>query len=298
MSQKPHTAAFLQRGPGAGGTTSAVVVLTGSRIGAVVQVDPSGTVLGRASDVDLVLDDDGISRVHAMILVEDGRWVVRDLGSTNGTFVGERRVGDLPLMLHPGDRIRCGSDVLLRFGTLKELERDFVEPLFRAITRDPLTGLRNAYMLRDYLHIEVAWHRRHDLPLSLLQIDVDLLAVVNETFGRTCGDEVLKGVARILEERTRTEDMVVRYRGDVFVVLLRHTDIESAHDLAESFREAIFTHTFRLQGRKARVSVSIGVATHEGDELLDGESLLGEAGSHVLIAKQQGRNRVVSGLER
>lgn len=302
MSPKSHTAAFLQRNvtpgdPSVTGSVPSVVVLTGSRVGEVLPLKPKGSVLGRAADVDIVIDDDGISRVHAMIMIEDGRWVVRDLGSTNGTFVGERRVGETPLMIHPGDRIRCGSDILLRFGDRAELETDYVDPLYRAITRDALTGLRNRRMLADLLEIEVAWHQRHDLPLSLMVLDIDLLTAVNDTFGERWGDVVLRSVADVLLEQTRTEDVVARYGGEEFVVVLRHTDLESAHDLADSFREHIGRHQMHLDGRKARVTVSVGVASHEADELVSGDSLLAEANSNLFLAKQQGRNQVVSGLE-
>lgn len=302
MSQKSHTAAFLQRNvtpgdPVVAGSVPSVVVLTGSRVGTVFPLKPKGSVLGRAEDTDIVIDDDGISRVHAMIMIEDGRWVVRDLGSTNGTFVGERRVGETPLMIHPGDRIRCGSDILLRFGDQAELHRDWVAPLYQALTRDPLTGLRNRMMLEDLLAIEVAWHQRHDLPLSVMVLDIDLLTAVNDTFGFRWGDQVLKTVGDVLLEQTRTEDVVARYGGEEFVVVLRHTDLESAHDLADNFREHIGRRQMVLDGRKARVTVSVGVATHEADELVSGEALLGEANSNLFLAKQQGRNRVVSGLE-
>ena len=127
-------------------------------------------------------------------------------------------------------------------------------------------------------------------------MDIDLLTAVNDTFGMQWGDVVLRGVADVLLEETRTEAIVARYGGEEFVIVLRHTDLESAHELAESFRESIGRHAFSLNGRKARVSVSVGVATHEGQELLDGASLLTEASSNLFLAKQQGRNRVVSGL--
>lgn len=273
-----------------------MVVLTGSRVGVIMPLQPKGTVIGRAGDVELVLDDDGLSRVHAMIMMEEGRWVVRDLGSTNGTFVAERRVGDTPLMLHQGDRIRCGSDILLRFGSREQLEREFVDHLYLACTRDPLTGLRNKRVLADLLELEIAWHQRHDLPLSILVLDIDLLSAVNETFGVAWGDVVLAGLAGVLREETRTEDILVRYGGEEFIIALRHTDMDSAHELAEGFRQACGSHTFMLNGRKARVTVSVGVATHEATELIDGAALIAEAESHLFIAKQQGRNRVVSGL--
>jgi diguanylate cyclase (GGDEF)-like protein len=296
MSREAHTGAFAQAATPMEARRPSIVVLTGSQVGAVIPLVPKGTVFGRAGDVDVVLDDDGISRVHAMILVEDGRWVVRDLGSTNGTFVAERRVGDTPLQLHEGDRIRCGSDILLRFGAKEDLEREYVGALYQALTRDGLTGLRNRRMLDDLLELEVAWHRQHDLPLSLILIDIDLLTAVNDTFGMAWGNVVLAGIAQVLRDETRAEDIVARVGGEEFAIVLRHTDLESTHELAEGFREACGTHGFILNGRKARVTVSVGVATHEANELTDGNALLAEAESHLFLAKQQGRNRVVSAL--
>lgn len=269
------------------------MVLTGQRMGQIFPLSAKGTVFGRAPDVDVVLDDDGISRVHAMIMQEEDRWVVRDLGSTNGTFVAERRVGETPLMLREGDRIRCGSDILIRFGQRAVLEASFLVPFVRAATRDDLTGLMKPALFLEHLEIEVAWHQRHELPLSVVFVDIDHLEAVNETFGRGAGDDVLRGAAAELEAATRTEDVVARFP-HAFAVLLRHTDAQSAHELADSFRHRIGAHTFVLEGRKARVTTSAGVATHEELQLVSGEALLRAADDHLIAAKQQGRDQTVS----
>ncbi len=281
--------------PDSGEEAPCVVVLTGRKVGRVVKLRPSGTVLGRAGDTDLVLDDDGISRVHCMLMVEDGRWMVRDLGSTNGTFVGERTVGKTPLALREGDRIRLGTDVIVRFGTQDAIERQFLDHLYRSATRDALTGVANRRLFSDRLESELAWHRRHGAPLSLLFVDIDHFKRINDTYGHVRGDEVLKSIAELLQDVSREEDGVARWGGEEFVVLLRQTPSDAARRVAERLRVSVAEHDFDLAGDagRQRVTVSVGVATRAGDELTTTADFIGEADAMLYLAKGRGRNRVI-----
>jgi len=270
-----------------------VVVLTGRKVGMLFPLNEEGSVVGRAMDCDVVLDDDGISRVHAVIIHENGRWLLRDLKSTNGTFVGSRTVGDTPLALRDGDRIRLGADVLLRFGTQDEIERQFLDHLYRSATRDSLTGLVNRRLFIERLDSEVAWHQRHDLPLSLLFIDIDHFKSINDRFGHLWGDIVLKNLSKLFETEFRTEDLVCRFGGEEFVVYMRHTDAENSKAIAERVREKVESSPMLLDEKKVQITVSIGVATREGRSLTSSDELLHEADMFLYVAKDRGRNRVV-----
>jgi diguanylate cyclase (GGDEF)-like protein len=291
---EPTNVQFTGR-PDSGEAKPCVVVLTGKKVGVVVKLRPQGTVVGRAVDTDLVLDDDGVSRVHCMLLLEDGRWMVRDLGSTNGTFVGERTVGNTPLALREGDRIRLGTDVILRFGTQDAIERQFLDHLYRSATRDALTGVSNRRLFSDRLESELAWHRRHEAPLSLLFVDIDHFKRINDTYGHARGDDVLRAVADLLEDVSREEDTVARWGGEEFVVLLRQTPSENARRVAERLRRFVSRFDFGLEGSRGdqRVTVSVGVATRSGDELTTASDLVSEADAMLYLAKGRGRNRVI-----
>ncbi len=293
MSEEDPTEIQYVRGRSeADATVPCVVVLTGRKVGRVFRLDPHGTVLGRANDTDVVLDDDGVSRVHCMIELLDGRWSVRDLGSTNGTYVGERSAGKTPLTLRDGDRIRLGSDLILKFGTQDEIERQFLDHLYRSATRDALTGLPNRRHFQERLESELAWHQRHEAPLSLLFVDLDHFKHVNDTHGHLAGDAVLKGVAELLQDVCRVEDEVARWGGEEFVLLLRQTPEDAALQVAERLRVAVAEKTFTIDGRAVRITTSVGVATRVGDAVTGPDELLQEADAYLYIAKESGRNRV------
>lgn len=277
---------------GAAGAADApcVVVLTGRRVGSVHHLYPTGTVIGRGTDSEIMLDDDGVSRTHCMIFADERGWRIRDLGSTNGTFVGERTIEADPAPLHEGDRIRLGPDVILRFGTQDAIERQFLDHLYRSATRDALTGLANRRLLHDQLDSEVAWHRRHGQPMSVLFLDLDRFKAVNDRHGHVAGDAVLVGVAQVLMAEVRTEDLVARYGGEEFVVVLRQTPAEIARAIAERVRAAIARHPFAV----GPVTVSIGVATATGDAIGAAESMVAAADTQLYRAKERGRNQVAS----
>jgi len=297
MSDDESTEIQYVRGLRPEDATPCIVVLTGRSVGRVYKLRPVGTVLGRAGDTDVVLDEDGVSRVHCMLLLQNGRWRVRDLGSTNGTFVGERTVGTTPLTLEDGDRIRLGSDLILRFGNQDEIERQFLDHLYKSATRDALTGLSNRRLFQDRLESEISWHRRHEQPLSLLFVDIDHFKVVNDQHGHVIGDEVLCEIARIFEDVSRHEDIVARWGGEEFVLMLRQTGQQPARMAAERLRAAVQANTFSGANGPFGLTVSVGVATRVGEALTSGHDLVREADTFLYLAKGRGRNQVVPAPE-
>jgi diguanylate cyclase (GGDEF)-like protein len=126
---------------------------------------------------------------------------------------------------------------------------------------DPLTGLRNRSRFFEDLRREVATARRHELPLSLLVLDVDELHAVNDAQGYDAGDRLLLSIAELLLTRLRVSDLAARVGDDDFAVLLPHTPLEGARTLAERVGEAL--------GARVR----IGVASLDADVTSGGELL-------------------------
>lgn len=152
---------------------------------------------------------------------------------------------------------------------------------------DGLTGCRNRRAFQEKLDEEIARANRHDLPLSLLMIDVDRFKQYNDSFGHPAGDDVLQRVARLLEEKARTIDFVARYGGEEFAIILPNTDRQGAFILAERFRRAFE----RADWPRRPITISVGLASRT-TRITDGESLLGAADKALYCAKQDGRNRV------
>jgi diguanylate cyclase (GGDEF)-like protein len=159
--------------------------------------------------------------------------------------------------------------------------------------RDWLTGLPNRRMLRNALDGEISRAMRHHRTFSLLLLDVDHFKNYNDRNGHLAGDEVLRGVAKILRSSGRSEHLCARYGGEEFVVLLPEADRATASIFAERIRQQIEQHSF--EGREAQpggaVTVSLGVSCFPEDGT-DGEALLGRADDALYRAKEGGRNRV------
>jgi diguanylate cyclase (GGDEF)-like protein len=163
--------------------------------------------------------------------------------------------------------------------------------LSRKAMIDGLTGLWNRGYLDARLMAEVALARRSGRALSCIMLDVDRFKGVNDKYGHPFGDDVLKMVASMLNAGSRTEDVVCRYGGEEFAILLPNTARAGAVELADRMRLAIATQTLRFRDQTVNVTCSMGVAeVQEGDE--DGSTMLETADSALYQAKQTGRNRV------
>lgn len=159
-----------------------------------------------------------------------------------------------------------------------------------AAHRDPLTGIGNRASLEQHLGREVALARRHHHPLSLLIIDIDWFKHVNDRHGHAVGDAVLRSVAHVIEEGLRGDDLLFRFGGEEFVVLLRDTRQDGAAIVAERIRATVEAAICACDGKDIGITVSLGVATLREE---DGDSLFDRADHALYQAKNQGRNRVM-----
>jgi diguanylate cyclase (GGDEF)-like protein len=159
----------------------------------------------------------------------------------------------------------------------------------RAMT-DALTGMLNRYGLQRVLAYEHAEARRYNRPLSCLMIDLDNFKTINDTYGHSAGDTALQQVATILTEVVRRSDMVFRYGGEEFLVLLPETDLEGATSLAEKIRATAAAGLFGDGERIFHLTLSAGAASLTDHE--SGNDMIARADVALYQAKEQGRNRV------
>jgi len=158
-------------------------------------------------------------------------------------------------------------------------------------TTDSLTQLPNRKAIMEEFAAMLARYRRHRRAFSVLLVDIDHFKKVNDQYGHLAGDEVLRHVATILGEQVRQVDIVGRYGGEEFIVLLDETTKETALGVAERMCGAIATSHVSYQGKLLKVTVSIGVA-EIGDPEETQEQLIDRADKAMYMAKQRGRNRV------
>jgi diguanylate cyclase (GGDEF)-like protein len=195
-------------------------------------------------------------------------------------------------VLRDGDKIQVGSTTILKFTYSDELEENFRERMLDAALRDGLTGAFNKGHFNQQLQSEVAYARRHATPLSLLMLDADHFKKVNDTYGHPAGDYVLASLAEIVHGAIRTEDLFARVGGEEFAVLCRGVGANQSLALAERLRSTVETFAFAHQGRRFRVSISVGVAAWF-DQPNSATQLIADADEALYKAKSSGRNRVV-----
>jgi diguanylate cyclase (GGDEF)-like protein len=160
--------------------------------------------------------------------------------------------------------------------------------------RDSLTGVYNRAYLDQVLLREFENSTRHRWPLSIAFADLDRFKSINDRFGHPAGDRILQATARILRGNTRESDLVARYGGEEFVVVLPATDADTARSVCERIVTA-FDNTEHVIGPdRAKVTISIGCATHGGETSFAGVADFVKAADQALYAaKQRGRNRSV-----
>jgi diguanylate cyclase (GGDEF)-like protein len=162
--------------------------------------------------------------------------------------------------------------------------------------RDGLTRLYNHLYFMDLLESEVRRARRYRRAVSLLFIDIDHFKQVNDRFGHQAGDQVLTRLARMLESCVRDTDLVGRYGGEEFVVLLPESTEREGSSLAERLRRSVEARAFDVEGEHAHITLSIGVASFFPEQVGTGDELVRAADEALLRAKGLGRNRVYSQL--
>ena len=158
--------------------------------------------------------------------------------------------------------------------------------------RDPLTGLYNRRFLDTTLERELHRCVRDSCTVSLLMIDIDHFKTINDTHGHQVGDEVLKQLAGVLCAHTRAHDVVSRFGGEEFLVMLPRMETELACQRADQIRATVENTSFNSSAGPLRLTLSAGVAVYQGKGT-DVNGLLRSADAALYLAKKQGRNQVV-----
>lgn len=267
-----------------------LVVLAGSNVGEMHRIEGPETVIGRAMNTNLRLNDDGISRRHCRILQIGGKVIIEDLGSANGTLVN----GDIVqhVELKDGDKIRLGSNTVLKFTYQDKLDERFQQQMYDAALRDGLTRVYNKKFFLDRLDTEFAFAKRHRSMLSLVMFDVDHFKRVNDNYGHLAGDAVLVHLSGITQAMVRTEDVLARYGGEEFAIICRGIPLLNAGILGERLRTAVEQASFEFQDRRLPVTISVGVAALPEAQAASPQELVAHADSSLYEAKKTGRNRV------
>ncbi len=273
--------------------SAALICISGRSIGQMFVISSDETMIGRAPECDIFLDDEGVSRHHAKVIRKADTLIVMDLGSTNGTYVDGERIQ--VLTLEDGLKIQVGTASILQFRFQDEREVEFHTLMQTFKTKDPMTDALNKRAFQSELEKEFGFWKRHGEPLSMLLLDLDHFKKVNDTYGHQAGDLVLRMVATCVTETMRTEDIFARYGGEEFALLLRSTDLEHGFIVAERVRRAIEALEIIHNGRRIPCRASVGLAQANA-EMARPEDLIEAADERLYQAKRNGRNRTESAL--
>jgi diguanylate cyclase (GGDEF)-like protein len=157
---------------------------------------------------------------------------------------------------------------------------------------DELTGLFNRRHFMTKLTEDINRARRYNYPLSLVMLDIDHFKKINDTYGHSQGDTVIKEIAELLKKDPRAGDIVARYGGEEFMAIYPYTELGDAALAAERLRVLVESHPFPGKKSPLKVTISLGVATFPSEAVKDEDSLISQVDKQLYKAKQKGRNKV------
>jgi two-component system cell cycle response regulator len=249
-------------------------------------------IIGRSMTSQIFVDDKSVSKSHAKMSVSGGDVSLIDLESTNLTVINDEVVPALvPMKLTNNDQIKIGN-VLFKYLERGSIEASAIEELQNKAEKDPLTGIFNkgALAMKGVESFKRA--KLLKVPLSIAVFDIDFFKKINDTYGHSCGDAILKELSTIVQNKlVRLDDVVARYGGEEFVCLLFGSNLQQAMEVGERLRVTIETHEFLWENKRIPVTISVGVATKE-PQMASWEELFDRADAAMYASKNGGRNKV------
>lgn len=274
-----------------GGARPSLTVLTGYDAGRIHVLDSYETLVGRADECDIQVLEPTISRRHAHFIATSDGVEVFDLRSRNGVTINGNRIQRQ--WLKEQDVVGLGGKISFKFAYVTESDFRYQEQLFDNAVHDSLTRVYNKRYFLGVLGQYLLTARKKLDALTLMMLDLDHFKVINDTHGHQVGDAVLRHVSTLIRQESRNNDVIGRYGGEEFIILLTDVDAESAVRIAERIRKTIHQNTLNINNLHVKLTASIGVATAvEADGSAD--RLIALADERLYIAKRRGRNRVCS----
>ena len=270
------------------GKEACLVVIYGSELGKKYNLNAPSLVIGRSSKCDIQIDQESISRNHTKIVNTSKSILIRDLGSTNGTYVNDEPIDEY--VMRDGDLIKIGRTIF-KFLTGGNIENAYHEEIYRLTTIDGLTQIFNKRYFLETLEREIARSHRYRRELSLVMFDIDHFKKINDSFGHLAGDYALKHLAQTVKTRIRREDCFARYGGEEFSIVLPEIDGLNSKPFAEKIRQLVEATEFKFENTSMPITISMGVATLDMDST-DPQALIKRADERLYEAKSSGRNCV------
>lgn len=269
-----------------------LIIVDGDNAGKIYSLDKKTITIGRSDEFDIQLADSSCSREQAIIEFNDNnKPVLKDLDSTNGTFVNGAKITEINI--EDGDKILLGFSSVFMFAIQDSLESKFQMNLYESSITDHLTGAFNQKYFLDTLSKAFSYSLRHHTSLGLLMLDIDFFKKINDTYGHVVGDIVLKEFVKRIENNLRNEDILCRYGGDEFAVIIMDFKYGFVKIAADRIRLFFDGRSINCKDHKINISVSIGAATIDNENIATSEDMIELADANLYKAKQSGGNCIV-----
>lgn len=243
-------------------------------------------IVGRDPKSNLMIGENAVSRQHAKLEKTLSGFSITDLESTNGTWINGTKIESQ--QLQSSDRIRIGGRVF-KYIAADQLEANYHEAVYTMMTKDSLTQAWNKRYLIETLQRELKRRKRTGNDLSLIILDLDFFKNINDTYGHLVGDELLRQIVDRLKSVLREEDILARFGGEEFCVVLTETSSENARTCASRCLDVISEKPFSTAAGDIECSISIGIG--QATDSITCDELIKQADDNLYQAKKQGRNR-------
>ena len=192
------------------------------------------------------------------------------------------------------DELKITLKKALRMQQLAKDNTALLERLKQLSLKDPLTGLYNYRYLRERLASEFKRAKRYIIPLSILVLDIDYFKSINDIYGHQYGDTLLKELAKKLKESARSNDVIIRYGGEEFLIMLPDTNKQGALILGSRLLDKLTRHNFDAQGNQIKLKIAMGLCSFPEDGISSESTMLSAADEALRDAKELGNNKIAS----
>lgn len=276
--------------------TACLIVLKGHSVGDRFLLHKNEMTIGRSETVDVrFAQDKGVSRLHAVIHRIEGdaeQFVIMDKDSFNGTSVNSKKIKKT--ILKDRDIITISTHKL-KFIASTSPEQTHYDELYRQTHMDKALQIYDKHYFLTKLAEEVQYCKRYDNELSLMMFDVDHFKRINDTYGHLAGDAVLLKIVEIVKQRIRETDILCRYGGEEFAIIMPHVDCQQAHVLAEHIRTLIAETPIICSNATINITISLGISSYvqNSTQPYTSELLILQADKALYQAKHTGRNKTM-----
>ncbi len=268
---------------------SVLTFMSGKQVGRRIMLADDRITLGRSSKATIMLQDTHVSRLHLAVdtILANGAYQIRDLGSSNGTWLNGSRISEA--IIKDSDKITIGN-TMLRFSRADTFDLKYQSELDQLINIDALTGLVVKRRFDEELNRFVAVARKQGSCLAMMMMDMDGLKQINDTHGHPFGAFAIAETGRVIKAVIGQKGLASRFGGDEFMAFLPDECAEAAGRIGEQIRRSVEAHAYQKDGLTLEPTICVGVSTLKPADTM--ASLLKRADEALYQSKRTGRNRV------